>query len=188
MQSNTLLPLTLQGLFVPPVPQGALWALLDQSINGRSLMHILQKSMLDIVNDHFNHDKVKILLLKCAAELLIGLRLGHPSDSAICVGRSPRRGDRGPPRHRQRTRSLAQDVRRCLASRRRARRRQAVARNTNSLVSGQGLWEVYLGTTEKFFAAHRFYEKNGFREIAQTKLPASFPIMTVDTKFYSRSL
>jgi GNAT superfamily N-acetyltransferase len=26
--------------------------------------------------------------------------------------------------------------------------------------------EVYLGTAEKFLAAHRFYEKNGFREIA----------------------
>jgi predicted N-acetyltransferase YhbS len=45
-----------------------------------------------------------------------------------------------------------------------------------------------LGTTAKFLAAHRFYEKNGFREIAQTELPASFPVMTVDTKFYRRAL
>jgi N-acetylglutamate synthase-like GNAT family acetyltransferase len=52
----------------------------------------------------------------------------------------------------------------------------------------RGVREVYLGTTAKFLAAHRFYEKNGFREIAQTELPASFPIMTVDTKFYSRAL
>lgn len=44
--------------------------------------------------------------------------------------------------------------------------------------------EIYLGTTAKFLAAHRFYEKNGFSEIKQSELPPSFPIMTVDTKFY----
>ncbi|MBD3759344.1 NAD(P)/FAD-dependent oxidoreductase [Rhizorhabdus sp.] len=70
-QSSAVLPLMLQGLFVPPAPQGAFWALLDQSTDGRALMHIMQKSMLDIVNDHFEHDKVKIHLMKCAAELLI---------------------------------------------------------------------------------------------------------------------
>ena len=44
--------------------------------------------------------------------------------------------------------------------------------------------ELYLGTTPKFLAAHRFYEKNGFAEIKQSELPVSFPIMSVDTKFY----
>jgi N-acetylglutamate synthase-like GNAT family acetyltransferase len=44
--------------------------------------------------------------------------------------------------------------------------------------------ELYLGTTAKFLAAHHFYEKNGFSEIEQSKLPASFPVMSVDTKFY----
>jgi N-acetylglutamate synthase-like GNAT family acetyltransferase len=43
---------------------------------------------------------------------------------------------------------------------------------------------VYLGTTAKFLAAHRFYEKNGFAEIDKAELPESFPIMAVDTKFY----
>jgi RimJ/RimL family protein N-acetyltransferase len=43
---------------------------------------------------------------------------------------------------------------------------------------------VYLGTTAKFLAAHRIYEKNGFAEIAKAELPESFPIMAVDTKFY----
>jgi GNAT superfamily N-acetyltransferase len=47
---------------------------------------------------------------------------------------------------------------------------------------------VYLGTTAKFLAAHRFYEKNGFLEIRQEQLPASFPVMKVDTKFYHYSL
>lgn len=43
---------------------------------------------------------------------------------------------------------------------------------------------IYLGTTAKFLAAQRFYEKNGFQEIDKKSLPASFPIMSVDVKFY----
>ena len=44
--------------------------------------------------------------------------------------------------------------------------------------------EVYLGTTEKFLAAHRFYERNGFQQIPASQLPPAFPKMTVDTRFY----
>ena len=47
---------------------------------------------------------------------------------------------------------------------------------------------VFLGTTAKFLAAHRFYEKNGFREIAREALPDRFPVMAVDTKFYTLAL
>ena len=43
---------------------------------------------------------------------------------------------------------------------------------------------VYLGTTAKFLAAHRFYEKNGFDELERTDLPPAFPVLDVDTKFY----
>ena len=44
--------------------------------------------------------------------------------------------------------------------------------------------EIYLGTTAKFLAVHRFYEKNGFTELSQSDLPTQFPLMNVDTKFY----
>lgn len=44
---------------------------------------------------------------------------------------------------------------------------------------------IYLGTTEKFLAAHRFYEKNNFMEISKSDLPQTFPVMVVDTKFYA---
>ncbi|MBX4977681.1 GNAT family N-acetyltransferase [Rhizobium lentis] len=47
-----------------------------------------------------------------------------------------------------------------------------------------GLTDIFLGTTDKFVAAHRFYEKNGFSEIAKSALPRSFPLMAVDSKFY----
>jgi N-acetylglutamate synthase-like GNAT family acetyltransferase len=50
----------------------------------------------------------------------------------------------------------------------------------------RGIRELYLGTTAKFLAAHRFYEKNGFTEIAREALPAGFQVMSVDTKFYKR--
>jgi GNAT superfamily N-acetyltransferase len=49
----------------------------------------------------------------------------------------------------------------------------------------RGISAVFLGTTDKFLAAHRFYEKNGFSEVAKDTLPASFPLMAVDTKFYA---
>jgi GNAT superfamily N-acetyltransferase len=52
----------------------------------------------------------------------------------------------------------------------------------------RGLAEIFLGTTAAFLAAHRFYEKNGFTEIPQSALPLAFPIMSVDTKFYSLEL
>jgi GNAT superfamily N-acetyltransferase len=44
---------------------------------------------------------------------------------------------------------------------------------------------IFLGTTEKYLAAHRFYEKNGFTEIEKIDLPAAFPVMEVDNKFYT---
>ncbi len=48
--------------------------------------------------------------------------------------------------------------------------------------------EIYLGTTEKFIGAQRFYEKNGFIEIDKQELPETFPVMEVDVKFYRFSV
>lgn len=47
---------------------------------------------------------------------------------------------------------------------------------------------ITLGTTDRFLAAHRFYEKNGFVRIAETDLPADFPRMAVDSRFYAMRL
>lgn len=49
----------------------------------------------------------------------------------------------------------------------------------------RGVRKIYLGTTAKFLAAHRFYEKHGFELIEPEHLPASFPLMKVDTRFYA---
>jgi len=48
----------------------------------------------------------------------------------------------------------------------------------------KGFTEIFLGTTEKFTRAQRFYEKNGFEEIEKQELPTTFPVMEVDIKFY----
>ncbi|WP_300602348.1 GNAT family N-acetyltransferase [Niabella sp.] len=47
---------------------------------------------------------------------------------------------------------------------------------------------LYLGTVDLLKAAMRFYEKQGFTEIAETALPSFFPKMPVDNRFYSLSL
>lgn len=44
--------------------------------------------------------------------------------------------------------------------------------------------KIFLGTTDKFLGAHRFYEKNGFFRIPEADLPVHFPRMAVDTQFY----
>ncbi len=51
-----------------------------------------------------------------------------------------------------------------------------------------GIRQIFLGTTAQFLAAHRFYEKNGFVELPKSDLPASFPVMAVDSRFYRLDL
>jgi N-acetylglutamate synthase-like GNAT family acetyltransferase len=48
-----------------------------------------------------------------------------------------------------------------------------------------GVRQIFLGTTTRFLAAHRFYEKHGFARMEKTALPGSFPVMAVDSVFYS---
>lgn len=71
----------------------------------------------------------------------------------------------------------------------RGRELGVAARLLNTLLEealSRGVKDIYLGTTDTFLAAHRFYEKNGFTEVAKAQLPDSFPVMAVDSKFYVR--
>ena len=52
----------------------------------------------------------------------------------------------------------------------------------------RGIRTLFLGTTAPMRAAHRFYERNGFVPVSSHALPASFPRMAVDTRFYRRDL
>jgi N-acetylglutamate synthase-like GNAT family acetyltransferase len=56
--------------------------------------------------------------------------------------------------------------------------------NAISWSEKQDVKEIFLGTTPQFLAAHRFYEKNGFRSINAEELPQNFPLLAVDKKFY----
>ena len=47
---------------------------------------------------------------------------------------------------------------------------------------------IYLGTTDFFKAAHKFYEKNGYIEILKAQLPSDFPLMSIDTRFFVKNL
>ncbi|MGV3286697.1 GNAT family N-acetyltransferase [Bacillus wiedmannii] len=53
-----------------------------------------------------------------------------------------------------------------------------------SWAENKRLKDIYLGTTAKFLAAHRFYEKNNFQSVSIDELPKSFPVLQVDKKFY----
>ncbi len=50
------------------------------------------------------------------------------------------------------------------------------------------LSEIFLGTVPNYHAAHRFYEKNGFKRICEPDLPKNFQIMEVDKYFYKKVL
>ena len=51
-----------------------------------------------------------------------------------------------------------------------------------------GLREIFLGTTDKFHAAHHFYEKNHFQRVDADLLPANFSRMAVDSIFYKLAI
>ncbi|WP_315821704.1 GNAT family N-acetyltransferase [Paraflavitalea speifideaquila] len=51
----------------------------------------------------------------------------------------------------------------------------------------QHVTTIFLGTIEAFKAAHRFYEKNGFKRLPKQELPTSFPAMPLDKIFYTFS-
>lgn len=51
-----------------------------------------------------------------------------------------------------------------------------------------GIAEIFLGTTEQFKAAHRFYERHGYTAIDADRLPLTFVRLAVDTRFYWKAL
>jgi N-acetylglutamate synthase-like GNAT family acetyltransferase len=73
----------------------------------------------------------------------------------------------------------------------RGQRRGVASSLLNALLSWsatKNIASIFLGTTEKLHAAHRFYQKNGFIEIPKSALPEKFPVMNVDTKVFKRAL
>ena len=65
------LDLLLAGMYSPPPPFGTFVAMLDQSHDGRELLRAMMVSALDIINDWFENEKVKIALTRWVSECMI---------------------------------------------------------------------------------------------------------------------
>lgn len=66
------LPMLTASLFTPPVPVGAMFAMLDQSAEGREMFALMQKSPYDIIVEHFENEKVRMFFTRMVGENLTG--------------------------------------------------------------------------------------------------------------------
>jgi phytoene dehydrogenase-like protein len=58
-QAAEWLPMIQAGLYSPPMPVGAQTAMMDQSAEGREIMRTIGMSTFDLMEELFEHDKVK---------------------------------------------------------------------------------------------------------------------------------
>ena len=65
------MPMLLTGLYSPPTPLGATYALMDQSREGRELWRIMQMSMHDLLGERFEHPRVRMHFARVAGENLV---------------------------------------------------------------------------------------------------------------------
>src|SRR5262245_34309235 len=59
-KAASYLPMVTAGLYAPPTPLGATYALMDQSREGRELWRYMQMSTHDFLCNLFEHDKVRM--------------------------------------------------------------------------------------------------------------------------------
>jgi phytoene dehydrogenase-like protein len=68
--SMAALPMFMSGLYSPPFPMGAFVAMMDQSDEGRFLLDVMQRSALDVANQYFESDLLKIHIVRMVTENL----------------------------------------------------------------------------------------------------------------------
>lgn len=68
--SQSVLPMFMSGLYAPPFPMGAFVAIMDQSDEGRFLLDVMQRSALDVANQYFESDRLKIHIVRLITENL----------------------------------------------------------------------------------------------------------------------
>jgi phytoene dehydrogenase-like protein len=76
-----LLPMIASGLYVPPAPVGATWAMMDQSREGREIWRTIQMSSHDLLCDWFEHEKVRMHFARVAGENLVS-----PDEKSTAIG------------------------------------------------------------------------------------------------------
>lgn len=80
-QAATWLPMIEASLYTLPMPQGASFAVMDQSREGRDLWRIMQMSTHDVLRHYFEHDKVRTHFARVAGENLVS-----PDEKATGIG------------------------------------------------------------------------------------------------------
>ena len=75
------LPMIQAGLYSPPMPLGAQTAMMDQSAEGREIWRTTQVSTFDLMEELFEHDKVKAHFGRVAGENLVS-----PDEKATGIG------------------------------------------------------------------------------------------------------
>jgi phytoene dehydrogenase-like protein len=66
----SLLPMLMPGLYMPPPPLGETVAMLDRSDEGRLVLDLMQRSVLDVVKQWFQHERVQMHLVRAVTENL----------------------------------------------------------------------------------------------------------------------
>ncbi|HEV7714745.1 MAG TPA: NAD(P)/FAD-dependent oxidoreductase, partial [Steroidobacteraceae bacterium] len=80
-QAATWLPMIVATLYSPPMPQGASFAMMDQSREGRELWKLTQMSTHDVVAHYFEHEKVRMHFARVAGENLVS-----PDEKSTGIG------------------------------------------------------------------------------------------------------
>jgi len=70
-ESMEFLPMIVESCFVPPPPFGAFIAMMDQSDMGRNLLQTMQRSVVDILDERFENEKVKVHFMRIWSEHFI---------------------------------------------------------------------------------------------------------------------
>lgn len=69
---ETYLPAIVSGLYTTPMPTGAMYAFMDSSREGRTMLSIMQSSAFDIVKKYFKNDRVLLHFTRMVSENLTG--------------------------------------------------------------------------------------------------------------------
>jgi len=80
-QAAEWLPMIQASLYSPPMPVGASAAMMDQSAEGREIMRTMAVSTFDLMEELFEHDKVKAHFGRVAGENLVS-----PDEKATGIG------------------------------------------------------------------------------------------------------
>lgn len=65
---------------------------------------------------------------------------------------------------------------------------EQLLRTLETWARNNGFREIFLGTTDRFIGAHKFYDKHQFTRLPKEDLPPAFPIMKVDSLFFYKEL